>query len=157
MLKERIEKISAQLEQNEGFIITSSSNRQYVTGFRSSAGTVLITKTESFLFIDSRYFEKASATVKHLKVILAKNTVEQIKETLEKYGIDFLYTETSNLSVDEYKRFSEKFSPVTVSDNGKMDNLVTEYRAVKDSSEIECIKAAQVITDLPPLFGPVST
>lgn len=147
MLKERIEKISEQLEKNEAFIITSSANRQYVTGFKSSAGTVLITKKESFLFIDSRYFEKASATVKHLKVILAKNTLEQIKGTLEKYKIELLFAEISDLSVAEHKRFSEKFSPVTVSDDGKMDNLVTEYRAVKDSSEIECIKAAQVITD----------
>lgn len=141
------EKIAEQLEQNEGFIITSPANRQYVTGFNSSAGVVLITKKESYLFIDSRYFEKASSTIKHLKVILLKDMIGQIKETLEKTGVDFLYTEVSELSVAEHKRFCEKLHPVTVSDDGKIDDFIFALRTVKNAQEIECIKAAQVITD----------
>lgn len=147
MLNLRVEKLSEQLEKNEGFIITSDANRQYVTGFKSSAGTVLITKNESFLFIDSRYFEKASSIIKHLKVVLLKDFYKEIKKILAEKKIDFLYIETSNLSLAEYNRFCQKLSPITVSGDDKMDNLLTEFRTVKDSGEIECIKEAQKITD----------
>lgn len=147
MIKERFLKISSELCENEGFLITSDEARQYVTGFKSSAGYLLITKNEGFLFIDSRYFEKAAATVKHLKVVLLKSLIEQIKEMADKQGIDCIYTETSDLSVFDYKVWSEKLSPLKISDQEKMDKFLTDLRQIKDESEIECIRAAQKITD----------
>lgn len=147
MIKERFTKIADMLCDNEGFLITSDVARQYITGFKSSAGHLLITKNQGILFIDSRYFEKASAVIKHLKVMLLKSLDEQIKEAAEGLGIEHLYVETSEISVLEYKCFSKMLSPITVSTDGKIDKALKEQRQIKDSGEIECIRAAQKITD----------
>lgn len=147
MIEERFQKIASALQKNEGFLITSDVARQYVTGFKSSAGLLLLTKTEGILFIDSRYFEKAAATVKHLKVVLLKSAEEQIKQATASLGIEVLYTEISEISLSDYKHWTESLSPITVSDDGKMDNTLKEQRQFKDKGEIECIRAAQGITD----------
>ena len=43
----------------EGALITSEHNRRYLTGFRSSAGAVLVTQAEAYFLTDFRYIEAA--------------------------------------------------------------------------------------------------
>ena len=147
MIKTRVEKISSELEHNEGFIVTSPAARQYLTGFKSSAGTLLITEKKGYLFIDSRYFEKATATIKHLDVILAKNTTEQISQTAKESNLTLLYTEISSITVAEHKALSKAVAPIELSLDGKIDTFLSDLRSIKDSSEINFIKQAQEITD----------
>ena len=59
MIKNRIFKLQNALNDGEAFWISSGSNRFYLTGFNSSAGSVLITRQKAIFFIDFRYFEKA--------------------------------------------------------------------------------------------------
>ena len=54
-MKKRIEKIKAILEKGDAALITSDLNRLYLTGFKSSAGYLLITKNKACFFIDFRY------------------------------------------------------------------------------------------------------
>ena len=46
-----------------GALITSDVSRRYFCGFKSSAGVILVTKEQSYLIIDSRYFDKAKQRV----------------------------------------------------------------------------------------------
>lgn len=147
MKNNRIEQLCSALNDDEGFLITSDIGRRYVTNFKSSAGTVLLTNKGGFLFIDFRYFEKAAATVTNVEVILAKKTLEQIKEKLQYLGIKKLFCETSAVSIEEHKVFCEKLSPTEISLDSKMDKSLLALRKIKDKSEIELIKSAQAITD----------
>ena len=52
----RIKELQEFLKKNDAALITSDINRLYFTGFKSSAGAVLITKFKAFLLIDFRYF-----------------------------------------------------------------------------------------------------
>lgn len=49
----------------EAAIFRDPSNRFYLTGMRSSAGTVVVTKKHAWLIIDFRYFEDAEKKVKN--------------------------------------------------------------------------------------------
>ena len=53
----------------EAAIFRDPSNRFYLTGMRSSAGTVVVTKKHAWLIIDFRYFEDAEKKVKNCIVI----------------------------------------------------------------------------------------
>ena len=78
MINERIEKLrnimkekgifayiipSADYHQSE-YVGEFFKGRQYISGFTGSAGTVLVTKTEAILWVDSRYFIQAAAEIK---------------------------------------------------------------------------------------------
>ncbi|MBE6733480.1 MAG: aminopeptidase P family protein [Ruminococcaceae bacterium] len=147
MKNDRIKQLCLSLNEDEGFLITSDISRQYITGFKSSAGVVLITNKGSFSFFDFRYFEKASSTVTNTEVILAKKTFSQIKEKLLELGIKKLFCETSTVSIEEHKAFCEKLSPIEISLDSKMDKSLLALRKIKTKNEIELIKSAQSITD----------
>ena len=83
MLKSRIDEIKEFLKPDEAALITSDVNRLYFTGFRSSAGAILITKKRAVLLIDFRYFEKAKSTINHTEVVLLTKFYSQINEILK--------------------------------------------------------------------------
>ena len=52
MINERVSNLQSKLTDGEAFLVTSPSNRFYLTGFNSSAGTVVITREKAVFFID---------------------------------------------------------------------------------------------------------
>ena len=56
-MERRINEIKNFLSDNDAALIMSDINRLYFTGFKSSAGAVLITKNDAYLLIDFRYFD----------------------------------------------------------------------------------------------------
>ena len=74
----------------EAAILQDAANRFFLTGMKSSAGTVLVTRNKAWLIIDFRYFEEAEEKVKNCRVIEEKNLYSQIKQLLEAEGISAL-------------------------------------------------------------------
>ena len=146
-MKERIVKIQEILEKDEAVFITNDNNRFYFTGFRSSAGTLLITKEKAFLLIDFRYFEKAAKTVKCCDVLLCEKLYIQLNELLKKENIKKIYLETESISISRYNSFKQYFSDYILSDDNNFQKKISELRSEKSEDEIKSIKAAQKITD----------
>ena len=142
-MKQRIEKIKEKLQSGEALLIKSEANRRYISGFRSSAGAVLITKTSAVLLIDFRYFEKAKASVSSCEVRLCNNYFEEIK----KAQISRLYIETATMSIGEFLHTKEKLPGIEIRCDKKFDKMLLELRAVKDERELGLIREAQRITD----------
>lgn len=135
------------LKKNQALLIKSDANRFYLTGFKSSAGSIVITKSKAIFFIDFRYFEKAKAIVKNMDVVLSKNLKTQIAKFLEQNGIIEMFVETNTLSLDEYGSLCKDFKKVKVKTDSKFTNLIAQQRSIKTDSEISNIKIAQNITD----------
>ncbi len=146
-MKDKLEIIKGSLEKNEAFLITGASNRFYLTGFNSSAGAVLITRTQAILFIDFRYFEKAKQTQSLFKVVMLSSLSKQVKAFCEQNKIEKLYIDTEAVSVGEFKALSENFGNICLSDENKADKLLSELRSVKSEVEIKRIREAQCLTD----------
>ena len=58
--------------QIDAALIVSDANRFYFTGFPSSAGTLLITREQSYFIVDFRYIEIAKKTIQNCEVISGK-------------------------------------------------------------------------------------
>lgn len=145
-MKKRVENIRAILKEGECALITSEPGRFYMTGFHSSAGTVVITPRKALFLIDFRYIEKARNVIKHFDVVLAEKLIEQLSNFFDKEKIDRIYCETGSLSVEEFKNFSKNFK-VTVSKSDKLDKELVRLRSIKTPVEISYIKKAQEFTD----------
>lgn len=146
-MKTRIQNLQKLLLKGEAMLITGGANRFYFTGFRSSAGALLITKTSAFFLIDFRYIEKARSEIKDTEVILYDGLLPSLNKILQASQIKTLYLETGEVSVATFSAYKKAFEGVEVSNDEKIYKAITDFRAVKDRTEVESIKAAQKITD----------
>ncbi len=147
MIKNRILSLQENLNHNEAFWITSGSNRFYLTGFNSSAGSVLITKSSAVFFIDFRYFEKAKYTVDSCEVMLYDRGHKGIYEYCKQKNIKEIFIESSQTSLTQHKYLSELFDGINISKENKLDIKLAEMRAVKSEYELRFIKQAQSLTE----------
>ncbi len=147
MMKNRILNLQETLKPDEAFWISSGSNRFYLTGFNSSAGTVLVTKTKAVFFIDFRYFEKAKSIVNSCEVILYDKGDKGIYEFCIQENIKTVFVESSYVSLSHYKYLSELFQNVIISKDNLLDLKLNQMRAIKSSYELEFIKQAQSLTE----------
>ncbi len=149
----RTEKIRCKLENTEtALLITSNSNRLYASGFKSSAGFMLVSKEKSELYLDSRYCEMAKIDKEKGKLqpeteiyLIEKKRREYIRDFCEKYKIKTLLCEERSLTVYEYKQLESEVNEFCKLSG--MGTIIEDCRISKDDEEIAKIKAAQKITD----------
>lgn len=128
-------------------ILRDGANRFYLTGMKSSAGTVLITRNKSWLLIDFRYLEVAEQKVKNCKVVEEKNLYSQIKELLESEGIDSLSLHTGLVTLEEYGKIEAALEGISLDTSDALSRLMDSLRREEDEEEIACHRKAQQITD----------
>ncbi len=147
MIKERIEKLKARLNVSEAILIFSSENRLYFSGFKSSAGAILITKASETLFVDFRYFEKAKQTVSSLSVIQSEKLYYQIGEILSAQKIKTVFLETNYVNLEQFSVITSSLPDFEISKSDKISKEINLLRSVKSEKEISLIKSAQTLTD----------
>ena len=131
----------------EAILICSEVNRRYFTGFPSSDGYLLVTKNDAVFFTDSRYIEAAQKAVTDCRATLLTRVSVEIKDYVREKGILKIYTERNRMTVSMADFLKTAFLPCRVTFSKKLENLITESREVKESSEVECIKKAQAIAE----------
>lgn len=130
----------------DAMLITGESNRRYATGFRSTAGKVLVTKDEAWFFVDSRYIEAAEKQIENctvLEVDRRNDYITNINEKLNERGLKRLGFEDQIVTFADYNWFSERIDSELV----PMQKLMTDLRAVKSPEELEIMKTAQKIAE----------
>ncbi len=142
----RVKKVQGILNGSQAALITSAPSRYYLTGFKSSAGIILITVDKAVLLIDFRYYEKAKRCVKNMEVVLSVNPFDQVSTYIVKSNITEVLVETDKISLSEFKQYN-KLLCADISDNSKLTDTLKTLRECKDNYEIECIKMAQSFTD----------
>ncbi len=146
-MSSRISKIQNLLGAHDAFLVSDGANRFYLTGFNSSAGNVLITKSDSFFLIDFRYYEKAKKIVPACNVVLCSNFKKSVLEILNKENIKNLYIEPDKTSLSAFFRLQNLFPNIKISTDDVLQNFLLECRSIKSSEEISKIKQAQKLTD----------
>jgi len=128
-------------------MVTSPVNRQYVTGFHSSAGVVLIAPDKVWFFTDTRYFEAATAAITGITVSLSNfdNPYTKLISALcAEHNYRRLGFEESQMTVAEHKTFTEK---LTDTEFVPAQQILIDARAVKSEAELEKMIAAQRISE----------
>ncbi len=147
MINQRIEKLREQISENQAAVIISDINRLYFSGFKSSAGAVIITKNEAFLAVDFRYYESAKSSISELKVLMYSKFYETLKEVFKEENIKEIFIETDFLTVESFSALVNNLENITVNDDNKITKHISLMRSVKSEQEKQSIKNAQIITD----------
>lgn len=147
-MPENIKKIQKAVAESEfdALLITSAQNRFYATGFRSSAGEIIITADDAVLYIDARYVEEAAANIKTARVERMMNrarSFEILADYFKKAGVKTLAVEESSLSYTQYRTYADNL-PVELTDGSK---LLSDLRSIKSPEELELLIAAQRLAE----------
>lgn len=141
----KLDLLQQNVPENCAFLIKNPKNRFYLTGFKSSAGTLLVTENKRILLVDFRYFEMAKKAVQNADVVLMTKESAQLKEYLEE--INTVYVETDYLSVGLFDTYKKTFPGIRFSSSQRLVEQLELLRVRKEPEEIKRIRACQEITD----------
>ena len=144
---DRIKRLSQMLPEDiDAALITSDVNRQYYTGFVSSAGALLVTREGATLLLDSRYIEAGSKKVTDAKVILMTDMAKQLNELFEEYKVKTIGIESGYMTVESLFSLRKVLS-AEILDDPRLNSVILNQRKIKSEDEMKEIRAAQAITD----------
>ena len=130
----------------DAMLINSEVNMHYFCDFSPSEGIVLITKSDCYHIVDSRYTETAKnhAEKTGLEVIeILSAFTDVLNELFSKHNIDTVLFENETISLAKYKIFSSKLNAQLV----ELGNEIEQLRNVKSVEEKEKIRNAQKIAE----------
>lgn len=133
----RIEKLKANLNDGQGFYISSFANIFYYSGFKSEDARLIITKNECILLTDSRYIVQAKLESPDFEV----RDIQKL-EIISELGIKQLGFEEDYLTVKELAKINKGDIKVFPS-----QAKISKQRECKDETEISRIKAAENLGD----------
>ena len=122
-------------------IVLSGVNRFYLTGFASSAGTLVITRERLFLLVDSRYIQAAQERVQNCEVLLEEGP-GQLAGLLQSLGIESAAFETNYITVERAAQLRQDIAPVRLEETPDFGKLLLKMRRHKDDYELECLRKA---------------
>ena len=146
-MKERILRLQEQLNDHSAFYIENPVNRCYLTNFSSSAGFVVITKSNCYFFTDFRYYENAKNHVSSCEVLEFQGFTRSILPILRENGIDTLFLETGYTTIQNLEMLKELAEGIAISSEKVLDDVLSQMRMIKTHEEISCILQAQRITE----------
>ncbi len=145
-MNEKTKKLCELIEHDQAIIISDKFNRRYLTGFVSSAGLVIITKRNSYVLVDSRYFEAAKKAIGFAQIVLSSNFYDDAKEILSNNSIKQVYLE-HDITFSTLKRFEESLNEIEFVPKKEVTICIKEQRTVKSEQELNDIRKAQSIAD----------
>ncbi|MFX0559250.1 M24 family metallopeptidase [Tepidibacillus infernus] len=146
-MEKRIERLRKTFKdlQIEGMLITSASNRRYISGFTGSAGYVLITQKDAIFITDFRYVDQAKNQAASYEIIQHQGSiVETVNEQLKRLSIQVLGFEQDFVTYSLYKQFEETFVNIELK---PISQVIEKLRMIKDPNEVALIRKAAEIAD----------
>lgn len=126
-------------------LVTSLPNIFYLTGFRGSAGVVLVGPSESLLWVDPRYTLQATEQAAGVQVLESKDVLlKEVARWIRKKRLGPVGFDDAILTCREYACLDQAGGPKVcwVPDAGMIEDL----RVLKDADEIERIRKAGKLT-----------
>ncbi len=147
LMEKRVAKLREQLKlhNHDGILITSQSNRRYITGFTGSAGFALITQDKAVLVTDFRYIDQAKTQAAFFEIIQHQGPImDTVKEQLNAFGVKTLAFEQDVVTFAQYSSWKELLDNVNLVPTSQ---FVEKLRLIKDEEEVTLIQKAAEIAD----------
>lgn len=143
---ERLRKILAE-RGLDALLVAHPENRHYLSGFRGSAGWLLISRTTALLAVDFRYVEQAGMEAPGFEIVHIKGEpAVWLPDLAAGNNVRNIGFESNHLPFATYqklrtalKKHDIKLTPT--------ENMVESLRATKEKEEIESIAAAAALAD----------
>lgn len=149
----RIERVREHLE-NEGLdalLITTPSNRRWVSGFTGSAGVILISRDQSRLATDSRYWEQVELQAPDFELVKVIGATTAIAPNLlEDTGEITIGFEPAHMTVDGFNQWQAAIDQSFVNCQPQLvpaHNAIEKLRIVKDDDELDALARAVQLAD----------
>jgi len=136
-------------DASQALLITNEANVFYFSGFQKSEGYFLITKDESYLLVDFRYYEAAKNKAKDCEVICASKFNDSVLKILKEHNVDSLVLETENITLSKFFHLEKFFTQnnIALDTSGLIDKAIENLRIIKTDDELKFIDEAQKITE----------
>lgn len=136
-------------ESADGAVIISNENRRYFTDFVSSLGYLLVTKKESYLFVDSRYSEAAQKQAKNCIVVAYRRFSEALTEIIREKQLKNILLEGSAFTLNDAANIEKIIhaANATAVKTDELDKIIRKMRIIKTADEIEKMRQAQRVTE----------
>lgn len=131
----------------QALLIEDAKNRQYLTYADIWEGSMVVTCEKAFLCVDFRYYEMAKRYCRDCEIVLCKDIDECLKRLFEDEKIKRLGIERGKLVLNRFIQIRQILGRGTIEENICADQIVKEFRKVKDEYELTCIRKAQELTD----------
>lgn len=146
MRQQRLEKVLALFDtvQLDACLLKGMDNIFYLTGFRGSEGTLLVTKGDVVLLTDFRYLTFAREVTQGIKIVELRNQQNILGDLCKQYGIRRIGFDSMHTPFFVYKKWSEALENVALI---PFDTIIENIRKNKEPEEIDRIlKAIDVAT-----------
>ncbi|MBH0160153.1 MULTISPECIES: M24 family metallopeptidase [Fictibacillus] len=131
----------------DALLVTSSSNRFYLSGFKGSSGVLLITKDEAILVTDFRYKTQAAEQAEGYRVVMHTDPIPQeVAKLTKELSVRKLGFEQDHVTYSTYRTYEKQLDDNTT-ELVPVSGLVEKLRLIKDESEIKIVKDAASIAD----------
>lgn len=131
----------------ETFLVTSSVNVTYLSGFTGDSSFLVLTPKNAVLVSDDRFAEQIKEECPGLDVHIRphdKNTYQAAVEVMTKVGGKNVGVEANRLTLSEFDIFKAIAGKLTFT---PVDGAIERLRAVKDPSEVEAIRSSITVAE----------
>ncbi len=143
----RIRTLQKLLSPAGALLVESEVNRFYLTGFRASAGFLLLSRERAVFYIDFRYIEAAQAAVGHVPVVRSERPMEELRAFLAAEGLTTLFVEVGHVSLARAAALRAALDGVTLSEDDAFSQQLLTMRRIKTPQELDRMRRAQAMTD----------
>jgi Xaa-Pro aminopeptidase len=144
---ERIRNVFAEKEI-DSFLVSSSENRAYFSGFRGSAGYLYITRDDAILFTDFRYTEQAAIEATDYRVVRITGGYGWLKDAVTSSGARRIGIEDGSVTLQAYNTLTEQLKEIEPTPElVSTGSAASQLRAVKEPDEIVIMQRAIDLAD----------
>jgi Xaa-Pro aminopeptidase len=153
MSNARLHQVRARLEQLQidALLLTTPSNRRWVSGFTGSAGVLLISRDSARFATDSRYWEQVGRQCPEFELVQITGATTRVAADLlqETAGMTIGY-EPAHLTMAAYEQWTAAIAALPESASPRLvpaPNAIEPLRMVKDADELDALTRAVKLGD----------
>ena len=154
MTADRIDRVRARIDELglDALLVTTASNRRWLSGFTGSNGVLLIDRDVAFFATDSRYWEQVAEQAPEFTLIRVEGaTTTSAPQLLEGRAGQRIGFEPGDLTVELFEQWKQ--AAADAASDGKQPALVPapgaieELRMVKEADELAALTRAVLLGD----------
>ena len=135
----------------DGLLVTTPSNRRWISGFTGSAGVALVTRDEARFATDSRYWEQVGQQCPEFTLVrVAGANTFTAPAILEGMGGKRIGFEPAHLSYADYEVWTSSIAELAEHSRPQLvpaPRAIEDLRMVKDAEEIDALTRAVLLGD----------
>lgn len=146
MREDRITKVLNVIEDMDldACVLRGMENIFYLTGFRGSEGTLVVTRKDLFLLTDFRYITYAHEVTRDVQIVEIKPLKQSLSELCREQGVKKLGFDSFHTTFNIYQTWKDALPDILFVPLG---NRIEEIRKCKEPEEIESIlRAVRIAT-----------